>query len=156
MELLRAFLAAMASPTSLYGAAMNVVQRTGLQRFSEILSMLTVDFAIWIFGVMQALGTAPPMRIRLSGNGQRPNLMKEVNPAYPEAARANGIQGTVKLRIVLAKDGGVRHMELVSGDSQFVQAAIDAVKPWRYKPTLLNGQQAEVDTEVNVVFSLRN
>jgi outer membrane biosynthesis protein TonB len=80
------------------------------------------------------------MRIRLSGNVQRPNLIKELNPAYPEAARANGLQGTVKLPIVLAKDGGVRQIELVSGDSQFVQAAIDAV---RGDTSLLHGMASK-------------
>ncbi len=62
----------------------------------------------------------------------------------------------MKLHIVLAKDGGVRQIELLSGDVQLVPGAIAAVKQWRYKPTVLNGQQVEVDTEVNVVFSLWN
>ena len=54
------------------------------------------------------------------------------------------------------KDGSVRQVELVSGDPLLVQAAIDAVKQWRYQPTLLNGQPVEVDNEVSVVFYLKN
>jgi TonB family protein len=156
MELLKAFLAAMASPTSLYGAATN----SGPEDKSHTLlgDFVYVDggFRYLDFGVMQALSTAPAMRIRIGGNIPRPKLIKEVNPVYPETARANGVQGTVKLHIIQAKDGSLGQIELVSGDSQLVQAAIDAVKQWRYQPSLLNGQPEEVDTEVSVVFFLRN
>jgi TonB family protein len=153
MELLKAILAAMANPTALYGAAMN----SGPEDKSPTL-LFYVDggFRYLDFAVMQALSTAPAMRIRIGGNVQRPKLVKEVNPVYPEGAKANGVQGTVKLHIIQAKDGSVRQIELVSGDPQLVQAAIDAVKQWRYQPSLLNGQAVEVDTEVDVVFSLRN
>jgi TonB family protein len=156
MELQKAFLAAMTSPTSLYGAATN----SGPEDKSHTLlgDFVYVDggFRYLDFEVMQALSTAPAMRIRFGGNIPRPKLIKEVNPVYPEAARANGVQGTVKLHVILAKDGSVRQVELVSGDPLLVQAAIDAVKQWRYRPSLLNGQPVEVDNEVNVVFSLKN
>lgn len=156
MELLKAFLSAMANPISIYGAATN----SGPEDKSPTLlgDFVYVDggFRYVDFGVMQALSTAPAMRIRIGGNVQRPKLINEVNPVYPAAARVNGIQGTVKLHVILAKDGSVRQIEPLGGDSQLVRAAIDAVKQWRYKPTLLNDQPVEVDTEVNVVFSLRN
>lgn len=155
MELLKAILAAMANPTALYGAAMN----SGPDDRSPILlgDFVYVDggFRYLDFAVMQALSSAPAMRIRIGGNVQRVKLVKEVNPVYPEGAKARGVQGTVKLHIIQAKDGSVRQIELVSGDPQLAQAAIDAVKQWRYRPSLLNGQAVEVDTEVDVVFSLR-
>jgi len=155
IDLQKAFLAALASPTSLYGAATN----SGPEDKSHTLlgDFVYVDggFRYLDFGVMQALGTAPAMRIRFGGNIPRPKLIKEVNPVYPEAARANGVQGTVKLHVILAKDGSVRQVELVSGDPLLVPAAIDAVKQWRYQPSLLNGQPVEVDNEVSVVFYLK-
>jgi TonB family protein len=154
MELQKAFLAAMTIPTSLYGAATN----SGPEDKSHTLlgDFVYVDggFHYLDFEVMQALTTAPT-RIRFGGNIPKPKLIKEVNPIYPEAAKANGVQGTVKLHVILAKDGSVRQAELVSGDPLLVQAAIDAVKQWRYRPSLLNGQPVEVDNEVSVVFYLK-
>ena len=154
MELLKAILAAMANPTALYGAAMN----SGPEDKSPTLlgDFVYVDggFRYLDFAVMQALSTAPPPRIL--GNIQRPKLVKEVNPVYPLGAKAHGVQGTVKLHIIVARDGSVRQIELVSGDPLLVQAAIDSVKQWRYQPSLLNGQAVEVVTEVSVAFSLKN
>jgi len=154
MELQKALLAAMAIPTSLYGAATN----SGPEDKSHTLlgDFVYVDggFRYLDFEVMQAL-TSAPTRIRFGGNIPKPKLIKEVNPIYPEAAKANGVQGTVKLHVILAKDGSVRQAELVSGDPLLVQAAIDAVKQWRYRPALLNGQPVEVDNEVSVVFHLK-
>jgi len=155
MELQKAFLAAMAIPSALYGAATN----SGPEDKSHALlgNFVYVDggFRYLDFEVMQALTTAP-MRIRFGGNIPKPKLIKEVNAIYPEAARANRVEGTVKLHVGLAKDGSVRQVELVSGDPLLVQAAIDAVKQWRYQPSLLNGQPVEVDNEVSVVFYLKN
>jgi hypothetical protein len=91
MELLKAILAAMANPTALYGAAMN----SGPEDKSPTLlgDFVYVDggFRYLDFAVMQALSTAPAMRIRIGGNVQRPKLVKEVNPVYPEGAKANGV-----------------------------------------------------------------
>src|SRR6266404_7431698 len=74
----------------------------------------------------------------------------------PVQAKVAAIQGTVKLHVILAKDGSVRQLDVVSGDPQLVESAIKAVKQWKYEPTLLNGQAIEVDTVVEVVFQLRN
>jgi TonB family protein len=154
MELLKAILAAMSNPTALYGAAMNSGPEDKSPTLLGDFVYVEGGFRYLDFAVMQALSTAPPPRIL--GNIQKPKLVKEVNPVYPLGAKAHGVQGTVKLHVIVAKDGSVRQIELVSGDPLLVQAAIDAVKQWRYQRSLLNGQAVEVVTEVNVAFSLKN
>lgn len=103
---------------------------------------------------LQALSSAPPRRIAIGGNVQAARLVNRVQPVYPEEASKEKISGTVKLHVVIAKDGKVQQIQVVSGHPLLVQAAIDAVRQWQYQPTLLNGQPVEVDTQVDVVFSL--
>lgn len=62
----------------------------------------------------------------------------------------------MKLHVILAKDGSVQQLDVVSGDPQLVESAVKAVKQWKYQPTLLNGEAIEVDTVVDVVFQLKN
>jgi periplasmic protein TonB len=81
-------------------------------------------------------------------------LVRKVNPNYPPLARQARIQGQVVLRAVIAKDGSIENLTLVSGHPMLAPAAIDAVKQWKYKPYLLNGEPVEVDTEVLVNFTL--
>jgi protein TonB len=78
----------------------------------------------------------------------------KVSPTYPLEARASGIDGTVRLHAIIAKDGSILQLEVISGHPMLAQAALDAVKQWEYEPTLLNGQPVEVDTEIAVVFQL--
>lgn len=75
-------------------------------------------------------------------------------PVYPPLARQARIQGTVVLRAIIAKDGSVENLELVSGHPMLVNAAMDAVMQWQYKPYVLNGAAVEVQTTINVNFSL--
>jgi protein TonB len=58
------------------------------------------------------------------------------------------------LHALIAKDGTVQQLEVMSGHPLLVQAALDAVKQWRYRPTLLNGEPVEVDTTIDVIFTL--
>lgn len=102
--------------------------------------------------VMQALSTAPAMRIRIGGAVARSKLIHKVDPVFPSDAR---VEGTVKLHVVIATDGSVQDIQVLSGHPLLIGAAVDAVKQWRYKPTTLNGEPVEVDTEVDVVFSSR-
>lgn len=104
--------------------------------------------------VLQALSTAPPLRIRMGGNVQLAKLIRKVNPTYPEEARAAHTQGTVLLRVVLATDGTPKEVTLVSGDPVLGKAAVDAVRQWRYQRTLLNGEPVEVETTISVDFRL--
>ncbi|HEV2617579.1 MAG TPA: energy transducer TonB [Candidatus Acidoferrales bacterium] len=73
---------------------------------------------------------------------------------YPQIATVAHVQGVVVLHVIIGTDGKVREVQYVSGPPLLRKAAMDAVKQWRYKPTLLNGQPVEVDTTVTVVFAL--
>jgi len=75
-------------------------------------------------------------------------------PVYPAIAKATGTQGTVVLQAVISKTGAIKNLRVVSGSPMLQQAALDAVGHWRYRPFLLNGEPVEVETTVNVVFSL--
>ena len=95
-----------------------------------------------------------PMRIRVGGNVQTAMLTKRVEPVYPPAAIEARLRGVVKLSVVLAPEGKVQQIQVGSGHPLLVPAAIEAVKQWEYKPTLLNGKPVEVATVVEVVFDL--
>jgi periplasmic protein TonB len=99
----------------------------------------------------------PVQRVREGGNVAKKNLIKSVPPIYPPEARAKGIQGKVTLHVIIGKDGSVRQVEAISshpGHPLLVKAAIDAVRQWKYRPTLLNGEPVEVDTTIDVTFTL--
>jgi protein TonB len=81
-------------------------------------------------------------------------LLKRVNPEYPKKARKQHIEGTVRLHAIIAKDGSMNNLEVLSGDPLLVDAALKAVRQWRYQPTLLNGSPVEVDTTIDVTFAL--
>jgi TonB family protein len=81
-------------------------------------------------------------------------LVHRVKPVYPEAAKQARIEGTVRVNAMIAKDGSVADVGLVSGHPLLVQAAIDAVKQWLYRPPLRNGVPIEMRIMVDVGFSL--
>jgi protein TonB len=97
---------------------------------------------------------ATPQRVRVSAGVTSGLLVRKVNPVYPPLARQARISGTVILHAVISKDGSITGLSLISGHPMLAPAAIDAVKQWKYKPYLLNGEPVEVDTEVQVVFTL--
>jgi protein TonB len=97
---------------------------------------------------------ATPQRVRVSAGVTSGLLIRKVSPNYPPLARQARIQGQVVLRAVISKDGSIEGLTLVSGHPMLVQSALDAVKQWKYKPYLLNGEPVEVDTEVLVNFTL--
>ncbi len=97
---------------------------------------------------------APPRRIRVGGNVAKARLTRQVRPQYPPLARQARIQGVVKLSAVIAKDGSIQKLEVMSGHPLLVPSALSAVKQWRYKPTLLNGEAVEVLTNIDVNFTL--
>jgi protein TonB len=111
-------------------------------------------------GVIGGMGTAPPppkptqTRIKQGGQVSAAMLINRVQPVYPPLARQTRISGTVKLHAIIGKDGSVQQLEVMSGHPLLVQSALDAVRQWRYKPTLLNGEPVEVDTTIDVIFSL--
>jgi len=79
-----------------------------------------------------------------------------IPPKYPEGARARGVAGEVVLRAILRTDGSLGELGvLASPDADLAQAGLDAVRKWRYLPTLLNGEPVEVETTITVNFHLR-
>jgi TonB family protein len=107
-------------------------------------------------GVPRDPNASNAARLRVGGNVQSAKLLNRVQPAYPEEALRNRIQGTVRLHLILQKDGTVGQLEVVSGHPLLAQAALDAVRQWRYQPTLLNGNPVEIDTTVDVIFMLNS
>ena len=90
----------------------------------------------------------------MGGNVQAKLLTKKIQPQYPREAREKKIEGTVRLHVIISKEGKVQQLEAVSGDPILAKSAVEAVRKWEYKPVLLNGEPVEVDTTVDVIFSL--
>ena len=113
-----------------------------------------------IGGVIGGVGGAPPppkptaSRIKQGGAVTAASLINKVSPAYPPLARQTRISGTVRLHAIISKTGSVQQLEVISGHPLLVQSALDAVRQWKYRPTTLNGEPVEVDTTIDVIFSL--
>jgi protein TonB len=97
---------------------------------------------------------APPPRVRVSSGVSAGLRIKYVQPNYPPLAKQARIQGQVVLQAEISKEGMIQNLQLISGHPMLAPAAIEAVKQWRYKPYLLNGEPVAVDTQVVVNFSL--
>ena len=97
---------------------------------------------------------ATPQRVRVSLGVSQGLLIKKVQPNYPPLARQARIQGTVLLQAEISKDGTIENLRLISGHPMLAPAAIEAVKQWRYKPYMLNGEPVAVETQVQVNFTL--
>jgi len=82
------------------------------------------------------------------------NLIYRVQPDYPALAKLARIQGAVLLRAVISKQGTIENLQPVSGPPLLIRAALDAVRQWRYRPYLLNGEPVQVDTQITVNFVL--
>ena len=112
-------------------------------------------------GVIGGMGGAPPPPkpkltgpLKVGGNVQSARILNRVQPVYPPLARQTRINGTVRLHAIIAKDGTIQQLEVISGHPLLQQSALDAVRQWRYQPTLLNGDPVEVDTTIDVIFTL--
>lgn len=92
-----------------------------------------------------------PIRISKLDEGA---LLRRVQPVYPPIARTTRTQGPVVLTALIDTDGRIINLRLVSGHPYLVNAAMDAVKQWRYRPYILNSQPIEVETQITIVFSL--
>ncbi|HVV43560.1 MAG TPA: energy transducer TonB, partial [Bryobacteraceae bacterium] len=94
---------------------------------------------------------------RVGGNVQAANLINAVKPVYPPLAKMARQQGTVRFEATISKEGTIEDLKVLPGAPPLlVQAATEAVKQWRYKPTMLNGEPVEVLTTIDVNFSLTN
>ncbi len=110
--------------------------------------------------IFQGHGGAPVVRAEVKGplpvssGVVAAMLLRKTVPIYPAIARAAGIQGTVPLQATISKVGTIENLRVIGGPPMLQQAALDAVKIWVYRPYLLDGQPVEVETTVNVIFSL--
>lgn len=95
-----------------------------------------------------------PQRIKVGGNVQSAKLVRQPHPNYPALAKQARISGVVKLSAVISKDGTIKELQVISGHPLLVPAALEAVKQWVYQPTLLNGEPVEVQTQIDVNFTL--
>ena len=93
--------------------------------------------------------------VLVGGSVQSAKLIKQVLPAYPLPARQLRISGTVHLLGIIARDGKIQRLQVLSGHPLLRQAALDAVSQWVYRPTVLNGQPVEVEAPIDVIFTLR-
>jgi periplasmic protein TonB len=110
-------------------------------------------------GILGNAGPPPPKaptptRIRVGGNVAAAKLLHQVQPNYPQIAKTAHVSGTVILHAIIAKDGTIQELQYISGPALLMKSAMDAVHEWRYQPTQLNGQPVEVDTTIQVVFTL--
>jgi protein TonB len=111
--------------------------------------------------VLRSTGSAPvlattpaPKRIRVPARTAEANLVYDVTPKYPPEAGRARIEGTVVLLAVIGKDGTVEDVRVEKGLPVLAQAAIEAVKQWRYRPYLLNGEPVEIDSHITINFTL--
>ena len=95
-----------------------------------------------------------PPRVRIGGNVQDAMVISRKIPEYPAMARTMRIEGKVVFQAVIGTAGTIQQLQLISGHPMLVQAAMDAVRQWRYRPTMLNGDPIEVDTVISVSFTL--
>jgi len=104
--------------------------------------------------VSLAIDSPAVQRIKVGGNVQGAMIVTKVPPVYPAAAKAAGISGVVHLSATIGLDGTVQQVTVLSGPAELAQAATDAVKQWVYRPTMLNGSPAQVETTIDVNFTL--
>ena len=109
-------------------------------------------------GILSSTPTAAPklavQRVRVSQGVSEGNLISQMKPPYPPMAKMARVQGAVVLQALISKQGTIQNLRVVSGHPMLVQAALDAVKQWRYRPYLLNGEPVEVETQITLNFSL--
>lgn len=106
------------------------------------------DFAV----PADALRVAP--MVAVAGSVMAGDKISGAEPQYPDAAQTAHIQGVVALDVVVGRSGSVQHASVISGDLLFRNAAVDAVRTWRFRPWLVNGEPVEVHTLINVPFTL--
>ena len=93
-------------------------------------------------------------RIRVASGVSQGLVVHRVQPLYPPEARRARVQGTVVMQAVIGKDGTIKDLRVVTGDPMLDDAALDAVRQWQYRPYILNGDPVEVDTQIEVHFTL--
>jgi protein TonB len=124
--------------------------------FDEHLSVGTAALAQAPGGATQldVVISSPMQRIKVGGAVIAASILRKTPPAYPAEAKAAGIQGVVHLAAIIGSDGAIQSLSALSGPPELIQASLDAVKQWVYKPTLLNGGPVSVETTIDINFTL--
>jgi periplasmic protein TonB len=119
-------------------------------------------------GPINSFGTQPPPElkpptpekpnrpVKVSQGVMAASVIRQIQPTYTPIERTMRLSGEVLLHAIIGKDGSVRELQVISGNPILAQTAIAAVRQWRYRPTLLNGEAVDVDTIVSVKFILTN
>ena len=111
-------------------------------------------------GPINMIGLPVPMPPKPASKPPRVSVMMDgylihrVQPDYPMLAKQIRVHGPVEIAAVISKQGTIENLQIVSGHPMLVRAALDAVKQWRYRPYILNGDPIEVDTKITVIFTL--
>lgn len=98
--------------------------------------------------------TNAPKTISVKAGVIAGNRIGGENPKYPEQAKKDKVQGTVVLKALIGRDGSIKVLKVLSGPKELRNSARDAVRTWKYKPYLLNGDPVQVETTINVVYTL--
>jgi len=120
----------------------------------EVETTATIDFSTEEPYVRASKAVIGPFHLRVSQGVAEAHILHKVQPHYPEAAKAQHIQGDVILGFAIDRTGHVANLHFVQGDILLGEAALDAVKQWIYKPYLLNGEPVEVETTAKISFRM--
>ena len=107
-----------------------------------------------VLAAAQSDTVAKPKKLRVSSGVAEGLKTHTVNPKYPREAREKGIQGDVILQATIDTKGNITNLNPVQGDPILVEASVEAVKQWRYKPYILNGEPVEVETTIKIQFHM--
>jgi TonB family protein len=137
------------------------------KRRVEIGKTVRADFHLQLGGLRETVNVAgystiadsptpsAPQRIRISGNVQAAKLLHRLVPSYPREAKEARVEGTVRLSAIVGKEGDVVRLTLLmSPSAELARSAMEAVRQWKYQPTLLNGNPVEIETAVDVNYTL--
>ncbi len=123
-----------------------------------VVQITAPGMAISPSGAIGGMIAAPPpdgtRRITIGGNVQQAKLISQPRPVYPALAKQARIQGVVQMQALIAADGTIKDLGVISGHPLLVPAALEAVRQWAYEKTLLNGEPVEVMTHIDVNFTL--
>lgn len=117
-----------------------------------ITRFLTLPALVVLAALAVAQDNPPPKHLRVSSGVAETLIKHKVTPKYPREAREQGIQGDVLLQGTIDTNGNLVDLKVLRGDPILVKAAVDAVKKWRYRPYILNGEPVDVDTMIKIQF----
>ena len=118
--------------------------------------MATADSGAPLSSIVGDQPTTKPVlqKMKVSQGVAQGLILKRVAPEYPKNALMMRIEGAVELSATISKDGNIRDVKVLSGNAQLSQAALQAVKQWKYRPYLLNGEPVEIQTQITLDFKL--